>query len=227
LLNYLAEAFSKTYFWNARHVQQREYANNFIVKEYEEMKKIMLTVIAIAALGAAAFARDRTPALEQKTLSGTLVAEYGQIALRTEEGLYYVRGLERLAGFIDGLKEGAAVTLQGTVWAPEWKRRNTQPEGGGQKGEISPRAGDSWSGFRVIRAEKLSFNGKEYDLAMEGQRMGRGFNPRPEAFGRGSGRFTHRPPKAAPYHRFPDGRGPGGHMHGLRERREWRTTPRR
>ncbi|MDR1174028.1 MAG: hypothetical protein LBK83_00980 [Treponema sp.] len=166
------------------------------------MKKIILTAIMIAALGAAAFARNKVPALEQKTLSGTLVVEYGQIALRAEDGLYYVRGLGQLAGFVDGLKEGAAVTVQGTVWAPEWKHRNTWPEHEGQKAEIAPRAGDSQGSFRVIRAEKLSLNGKDYDLLTEGRRRGHI-----------SGRN-------------PDRRHMNG-MHGSRERPGRRMTPRR
>jgi hypothetical protein len=202
------------------------------------MKKIILTTIMIAALGAAAFARDTAPAMEQKTLSGTLVAEHGQIALKAEDGLYYVRGLGQLIGFVDGLKEGAAVTLQGTVWVPERERWNTQPEPDGQKAEIAPRTADSQSGFRVIRAEKLSLNGKDYDLVTEGRRHDRDFNPRSKAFNHRSGRYMHRPPEAAP--QFPNTRGPKGYMpglnpdrrymngmHGSRERHDWRMAPRR
>ncbi|MDR0656372.1 MAG: hypothetical protein LBG22_08680 [Treponema sp.] len=191
------------------------------------MKKIILTAIMIAALGAAAFARNKAPAMEQKTLSGTLVVEYGRIALKTEDGLYYVRGLGQLAGFVDGLKEGAAVTLQGTVWAPERKYRNTRPETEGQKAEIAPNAGDSQDSFRVIRAEKLSLNGKDYDLLAEGRRKDRDFNPWPKDFNHRPDRYMHRRPEAAPYHRFPNTHGPKGHMYGSRERRDRRMTPRR
>ncbi|MDR1047471.1 MAG: hypothetical protein LBL64_06835 [Treponema sp.] len=204
------------------------------------MKKIILIAIMIAALGTAAFARDKVPAMEQKTLSGTLVVEYGQIALKAEDGLYYVRGLGQLAGFVDGLKEGAAVTLQGTVWAPERKHRNTRPETEGQKAEIAPRAGDSQGGFRVIRAEKISLNGKDYDLLTEGGRKDRDFNPWSKAFNHGPDRYMHRRPGAAPYHQFPNTRGPMGHMsgrnpdrrhmngmHGSREWRDRRMAPRR
>ncbi|MDR2607520.1 MAG: hypothetical protein LBC57_03940 [Treponema sp.] len=187
------------------------------------MKKIILTAIMIAALGAAAFARDKAPAMEQKTLSGTLVVEYGQIALKAEDGLYYVRGLGQLAGFVDGLKEGAAVTLQGTVWAPERKHRNTRPETEGQKAEIAPRTGDSQGSFRVIRAEKLSLNGKDYDLLLtEGRREDRGFNPWSKTFDHGPDRYMHRRPEAAPYHWFPNTRGLQGHMNGMHGSREWR-----
>jgi opacity protein-like surface antigen len=169
------------------------------------MKKIIFTAIMIAALGAAAFARDKAPAMERKTLSGTLVIEYGQIALKTEDGLYYVRGLGQLAGFVDGLKEGAAVTLQGTVRASERKRQNIRPEPEGQKAQIASRNGDSQGSFREIRAEKLSLNGKDYDLLQF-----------PNIHG----------PKGFMSGRSPDRRHMND-MHGSRGPRERRMTPRR
>ncbi|MDR2303058.1 MAG: hypothetical protein LBE10_00520 [Treponema sp.] len=200
------------------------------------MKKIILTAIMIAAFGAAVFAWDKVPAMEQKTLSGTLVAERGQIALRAEDGLYYVRGLEQLAGFIDGLKEGAVVTLQGTVWVLERKHWNIQPNTDGQKTEIAPGAGDPQISFRTIRVEKLSLNGKDYDLVTEDRRKDRDFNPWSKAFNHRPDRY---PPEAAPYYQFPNARDPMGHMpgrnlgrrhmndmYGSREWRDRRMTPR-
>ncbi|MDR1786547.1 MAG: hypothetical protein LBR23_08850, partial [Spirochaetaceae bacterium] len=53
---------------------------------------------------------------------------------------YYAAGIQRLVGFIDGLKEGATVTLEG--------------------GAVSlPRDTDSY----VLRVSKLTLNGKVYD----------------------------------------------------------------
>lgn len=73
------------------------------------------------------------------TIQGTLSFVNGQIALKSGETTYYVRGLDRLFGFVDGLKEGAAVTLEGYA------------------GEI-PLAPE----YRLFLAEKLVFNGREY-----------------------------------------------------------------
>jgi hypothetical protein len=44
---------------------------------------------------------------------GTLNFINGQIAVKNGETTYYVRGLGRLFGFVEGLKEGSTVTLEG------------------------------------------------------------------------------------------------------------------
>jgi hypothetical protein len=79
---------------------------------------------------------------EQVTVTGNLSLVNGLIALESDQTTYYVAGLERLIGFIDGLKEGAAVTLEGFAAAVPGA-----PE------------------YRYLRAAKLTLNGKEYQLA--------------------------------------------------------------
>ena len=80
----------------------------------------------------------------------------GQIAVKNGEITYYVRGLDRLFGFVDGLKEGVAVTLEGYAGdipvAPEYK---------------------------YFLTEKLNFNGKEYAGLLPGRRMGHAFSGGP------------------------------------------------
>jgi hypothetical protein len=90
------------------------------------------------------------------TIQGVLDFVNGRVAVKTEETTYYVRGLDRLFGFVDGLKEGAAVTLEGYAVdippAPEYKH------------------------FLV---EKLSLNGREYGGLLSG---GCGFSGSPGGF---------------------------------------------
>jgi hypothetical protein len=73
------------------------------------------------------------------TIQGTLGFVNGQIALKSGGTTYYVWGLDRLFGFVDGLKEGAAVTLEGYA-----EEISLAPE------------------YRLFLAEKLVFNGREY-----------------------------------------------------------------
>ena len=90
-------------------------------------------MIALLALGIAVMvpARDRGPSgmkgrenfhrdfqkakTETVTISGSLTVSHGCIAV-TDGGItYLVNRLARFTGFIDGLKEGAQVTLEGTA----------------------------------------------------------------------------------------------------------------
>jgi hypothetical protein len=56
----------------------------------------------------------RTPPAEQ-TLQGTLTLKDGMLALRGDAAIYYMPGIRRFVGFIDGLKDGARVTVKGYV----------------------------------------------------------------------------------------------------------------
>jgi hypothetical protein len=76
---------------------------------------------------------------EAVTVSGNLQLVNGQIAVAQGNKTYYTMGLNRLVGFIDGLKEGAAVTLEGNA-----------------------RAVPLSDGSFVLMVTKLSLNGKEY-----------------------------------------------------------------
>jgi hypothetical protein len=73
------------------------------------------------------------------TIQGALSFVNGRIAVKSGETTYYVQGLDRLFGFVDGLKEGAAVTLEGYA-------------------EEIPLAPE----YRFFFTEKLVFNGREY-----------------------------------------------------------------
>jgi hypothetical protein len=79
------------------------------------MKKIVLLCLLAAIIGGSVFAQANTPTT---TIRGTLGLSGGRISVVSGNITYYVRGLERFVGFIDGLKEGAQVSLDGYATAP-------------------------------------------------------------------------------------------------------------
>jgi hypothetical protein len=113
------------------------------------MKRIVLFLSilgAAALLGAQEQPGENRPgqasrgrAVETVTLGGILALEQGRIALKSGEDRYFVAGIRPLVGFVEGLKEGAAVTVEGTVL---------------------PAPG----GYKVLHAQKLSLGGKTYEL---------------------------------------------------------------
>jgi hypothetical protein len=135
------------------------------------MKRCFLSIITLLFSAALAIAQtgpqnqgqfppgtDPGPGQFQNTVTiqGTLSFTNGQIAVKSGETTYYVRGLDRLFGFVDGLKEGAAVTLEG--YAAEIP---SIPE------------------YKYFLAEKLNFNGREYASLLPGRRMGHAFSGGP------------------------------------------------
>jgi hypothetical protein len=114
------------------------------------MKRNVLCVLL--ALGAVtlvtAQGRDRRGmgaqpvATEKITVTGNLTIAQGMLAVKNNEISYRVNGLQRFVGFIDSLKEGAQVTLEGYVIA---------------------NPNDAKTKF--LRTSKLTINGKDYELA--------------------------------------------------------------
>ncbi|MDR2096699.1 MAG: IpaC/SipC family type III secretion system effector [Treponema sp.] len=77
---------------------------------------------------------------EELTISGKLSLVNGMIAMQSGGTTYYITGIDRLAGFIDGLQEGAEVTLKG----------------------FAIKTGKE--GAALFRAGKLTINGRDYEL---------------------------------------------------------------
>jgi len=88
--------------------------------------------------------RNQTPrpTPESASISGNLTIAQGMIAVVSGETTWLVRGLNRYIGFIDGLKEGATVTLEGYAM-PASRDKN----------------------IKSLRVQKMTLNGKDYDLA--------------------------------------------------------------
>jgi len=97
----------------------------------------------------------RLPAAETVTVSGSLVVAHGMPALKSGDVTYLLGGVNRLVGFIDGLKEGAQVTVEGSAITS----RND-------------------SKLKVLRLSTLTLNGKSYDMALPDGRRWQNSRPR-------------------------------------------------
>ncbi|GHV88143.1 hypothetical protein AGMMS50267_05030 [Spirochaetia bacterium] len=93
--------------------------------------------------------RQPVPA-ETVTVNGNLQLVEGRIAVVSDGKTYFTHDLQRLTGFIDGLKEGASVTLEGAAYPV-------------------PNNADA----RFLRVTKLTFNGKTYDFPTPAEQWGR------------------------------------------------------
>jgi hypothetical protein len=103
----------------------------------------LVLIIGLAAAGMAAAQGWGSPWGNQgwatQTVSGTLQLQNGTIAVVNGGAAYYVPALERFIGFIDGLKEGAQVSVEGLSGPNNY-----------------------------LQAVKLTIGGKSYDLAAAG-----------------------------------------------------------
>jgi hypothetical protein len=126
------------------------------------MKKIALIVTMVALACGGMFAQASAATAPAATLtavqaSGTLAWVNGRIAIKEGGKTYYVEGIQRLLGFVDGLKEGSNVKVEGYPLAD-----TAAPE------------------YIFLHLTKLTFNGKEYAIA---QGMGQGMMGRGAGFG--------------------------------------------
>jgi hypothetical protein len=85
------------------------------------MKKMVPFVFLAVTVGGMLFAQSTSATT---TVSGTLTLKSGRIVLKDGSTTYYTRGLERFIGFIDGLQDGAQVTMEGYVSAPSIEGEN-------------------------------------------------------------------------------------------------------
>jgi hypothetical protein len=135
------------------------------------MKRIAALSLGLLFLGLVLYAQEGNPlqqnnrryrqiderrGTEKLSLNGTLGLSRGIIVLKSGEEIWYAPGLLRYTGFIDGLKEGTAVTLEG------WGRRTPQIEGA--------------AGFLMV--SKLTLDGKDYEVGPAEPRMSQGPGPR-------------------------------------------------
>jgi hypothetical protein len=88
------------------------------------------------------------PRFETVTVTGDLVLLNGRIALKSDSGLYYVPGIRRLIGFVEGLTEGARVSLEGYVFKRPTEEAN------------------------LLAITRLSIGGKVYDIPWRGSFAG-------------------------------------------------------
>ena len=86
--------------------------------------------------------RTDRPAAETVTVTGSMVVANGMPALKSDDATYFVTGISRLIGFVDGLKEGAQVTVEGRSMA------NPRDET-----------------VKYLRASKLTIGGRNYEIS--------------------------------------------------------------
>ena len=114
------------------------------------MKRTVFIVLLVFGLMIPAFAQGWgrgwgqpiIPQSEAVTVSGNLIVSHGLPALRSGDVTYLAGGISRLVGFVDGLKEGAHVTIIGYTIS------NPQDEM-----------------LKILRPTKLTMDGRTYDLA--------------------------------------------------------------
>lgn len=85
--------------------------------------------------------RGDAPKPESVTISGSLTLVKGTIAVISSDVTYIAAGLQRYVGFIDGLKAGAAVTLEGNAFSVPKDEKT-----------------------KFLQVKKLTLSGKDYDL---------------------------------------------------------------
>jgi hypothetical protein len=100
---------------------------------------LVLLTTGVFAQGPSPRFQDQMP--EKTTITGSLGIVNGRISLASGGTTYFPMGLNRWIGFIDGLKEGAAVNIEGYA---------------------KPSLGDNAALFYVT---KLTIGGKSYDLS--------------------------------------------------------------
>lgn len=115
------------------------------------MKRILIIAAASLIAAGSLFAQalgpraqgfaSQTQNLETSKVEGRLALINGMVGVQSGGKTYYVGGLNRLIGFVDGLKEGASVKLEGYAF-----QMPAAPE------------------YFHLRVTKLSFAGKDYDL---------------------------------------------------------------
>jgi len=107
------------------------------------MKKILPLYLFTVIICGNVFAQSNTPIT---TIKGTLKLSGERFSVVSGNITYSIRGLERLVGVVDGLKDGAQVSMDGYAIAPATAGQNE----------------------RVFNPVKLTINGKSYDVGSPG-----------------------------------------------------------
>lgn len=117
------------------------------------MMALAVVTLVSAQAGRSPAATNGTAVTAQETVKvdGKLALIDGRIAVKSGDKTYYLNNIGRLTGFIDGLKEGAAIKAEGYVCAIDTETANTN-----------------------VMVTKLTVNGKDYDLGATGGMGNRG-----------------------------------------------------
>jgi hypothetical protein len=86
---------------------------------------------------------------ETVTVSGSLIVAHGSPAIKSGDVTYLISGVNRLVGFIDGFKEGAQVSIEGSAINISRDEK-----------------------LKFLRPSKLTLNGRSYDLTFPEMNFG-------------------------------------------------------
>ena len=115
------------------------------------MKRTIFIFLLVFGLVAPAFAqgwgrgwvRPSIPQPEAVTVSGNLIVAHGLPALRSGDVTYLIGGINRLVGFVEGLREGSNVTIVGhAISSPQEET------------------------LKILRPTELIFDGRSYEMAL-------------------------------------------------------------
>jgi len=123
------------------------------------LKRKTLLILFIVGFTAMTWAQERergrapnrrqAPPTEAVTISGTLAIAHGMPAIKSGDSIYLVGRLSRLTGFIDDLREGAQVTVEGSAVT---SRRD--------------------SNLRLLNPSRLTLGGRSHDLSSPARAFG-------------------------------------------------------
>ncbi|MDR0515677.1 MAG: hypothetical protein LBH25_01370 [Fibromonadaceae bacterium] len=138
--------------------------------------KSMMFLIVLLAIGTIS-AQNVIGASQSVNVKGTLQLRSGMIAVVDGNASYFVPMLGRYIGFIDGLKEGAKISVEGYA-----SRDYIQPSKvtiNGKSYDFQPPVGDNILGYGCgghgSNCGMMSYNGRGYNCGMMGY-VGRGRN---------------------------------------------------
>ena len=125
-------------------VIDNSFHERFIVKKILFLALLTLGFVTIvsAQVSRLGWNQRGLPPAEAAAVSGNLVVAHGMPAIRSGGTTYLVFGISRLTGFVDGLKEGAHVTIEGMSL-------------------VSQRD----SNIKFLRPTTMTLDGRNYDLS--------------------------------------------------------------
>jgi hypothetical protein len=123
----------------------------FVVKKHFFFLLMSFFVVSLWAQSPGTGSRENFRQKELVSISGTLVLANGFIALKNGDTIYYTSGLERLVGFVDGLKENAPVRLEGY----DFSRVNI----------VRPQDASQTEGMHFLRVTKLEIDSRSYEIS--------------------------------------------------------------
>ena len=111
------------------------------------MKKILFMTVITCLVTGAVCAQGWGSASQPVNVTGTLQLQNGQIALASGDAVYFVPALVRYIGFIEGLKEGARVSIEGYAWGNSLQPLKVNIDGKTYDFSANNNLSQGWGGY--------------------------------------------------------------------------------